>query len=168
MKEQASDYVKQGWFILPLAPKEKLPYFPFAKNGYKSATNNLDLVDYWWTKVPNLNIGIACDISGLVVLDVDFRNGGSTEDLKDTYKVKTGNGYHFYYTTNRYPVFPVRQGVDVKYKGYVVAPPSIHPNGDIYTFAGGKLATLHSRDSTIRTNTKRSSVSISIFEGLAI
>ena len=168
MLEQALNYVDQGWYVLPLQPKEKTPYFRYARNGYKSATNNRDLIKQWWADVPNLNIGIACDLSGLVVLDVDFRNGGTIENLADTYKVSTGNGFHYYYQTTRYPVIPVRKGIDVKYRGYVVAPPSIHPNGHKYEFMGGKLTSIESRYSVTKAPTKHSSISISIFEGLAI
>lgn len=168
MLKQALDYIDQGWFVLPLQPKEKSPYFVYAKNGYKSATNNKETVKQWWTEVPNLNIGIACDLSGLVVLDIDFRHGGTTQGLADTYKVATGNGFHYYYKTARYPVIPVRKGIDIKYKGYVVAPPSIHPNGHKYEFIGGKLIGIENRYNATKAPTKNSSISISIFEGLAI
>ncbi|NDC49061.1 MAG: hypothetical protein EBZ61_08305 [Micrococcales bacterium] len=132
--EHALSYIAQGWFVLPLQEKGKEPFFKFAPNGYKSATNDPNLAIKWWSARPNLNIGIACAPSGLVVFDVDERSGGTTQGLAPTLTVRTGNGYHFYYDTADDAHFPgkYRQGIDIKHNGYVVAPPSIHPSGHVY------------------------------------
>ncbi|WP_117215127.1 bifunctional DNA primase/polymerase [Allorhizocola rhizosphaerae] len=81
--------------------------------------------------------------SGLVVIDIDPRNGGTPSlaalreriTLPPTRYVRTGgNGWHLYY---RYPghtrissgKHQLGQGIDVKADGgYVVAPPSLHPS----------------------------------------
>jgi hypothetical protein len=39
--------------------------------------------------------------------------------------------YYFRHTADDYP-HDLSRGVDVKYRGYVVAPPSVHPNGGRY------------------------------------
>lgn len=132
--EHALSYIAEGWYILPLKERDKIPYFPFAPQGYKSASNDPNDAIRWWGKEPNLNIGISCAISGLVVFDVDERSGGTPQGLAPTLTIRTGNGFHFYYQAKEGATYPgkYRQGVDIKFNGYVVAPPSIHPSGQIY------------------------------------
>ena len=69
-----------------------------------------------------------------MVFDVDERSDGTTQGLPTTLTIRTGNGFHFYYDAKPDARFPgkLRQGVDIKFNGYVVAPPSVHPNGEIY------------------------------------
>jgi hypothetical protein len=52
----------------------------------------------------------------------------------NTHTVKTDNGFHFYYRADKSKQFKGKliPGIDIKHKGYVVLPPSIHPNGSIY------------------------------------
>ena len=132
--EHALSYIAEGWYVLPLKKRDKVPYFPFAPHGYKSATNDTDVAIRWWKAEPDLNIGIACAMSGLVVFDVDERSGGTPQGFAPTLTVRTGNGFHFYYEAKDDATFPgkYRQGVDIKHNGYVVAPPSIHPSGEVY------------------------------------
>jgi hypothetical protein len=132
--EHALAYTSLGWFVLPLTPKDKTPFTRLAPRGFKSASNDPRQALEWFGKRPHLNIGIACAMSGLVVFDVDFRNGGTIEDLNSTLIVKTGNGFHYYYEHTEGFKYPgkLRNGVDIKFNGYVVAAPSIHPSGAKY------------------------------------
>jgi hypothetical protein len=100
------------------------------------ATTDEALIEFWFDVDPTANIGIACITSGLVVFDVDFRNGGEIlEEFGQTYTVQTGDGFHYYYQANQSLSFrgSLESGIDIKHKGYVAAAPSIHPNGKIYT-----------------------------------
>lgn len=131
----ARSFAERGWYVLPCQPGQKAPFFPIAKSGYKSASNDPDLVESWFIKSRLLNIGIACATSGLVVYDVDFRNGGTLEGLNtDTFTVKTGDGFHFYYSAPLDSKFPgkLRDGVDIKHNGYVVTAGSLHESGKFY------------------------------------
>ncbi len=133
--EIATDFAKRGWYVLPCYPQQKVPFFPIAKQGYKSASNKPATVKKWFERSPLLNIGIACAPSNLVVLDVDFRNGGTTEGLElDTFTVATGDGLHLYYQAPANATFggKLRQGVDIKFNGYVVTAGSQHENGKFY------------------------------------
>lgn len=133
--EIAKGYAERGWFVLPCYPSQKKPFFPIAKNGYKSASNKPKTVAKWFENSPLLNIGIACAPSGLVVLDVDFRNGGNIEGLNlDTFTVATGDGVHLYYRAPKGATFAgkLRDGVDIKFNGYVVTAGSLHENGKFY------------------------------------
>lgn len=96
------------------------------------------------------NVAVKCgtEFEGeyLNVLDVDPRNSGliSLEkiekkygDLPSTLTVNTGSGgKHFYFVTP-YPIkkMKLEKGLDWQGEGsYVVAPPSVHPNGKPYQF----------------------------------
>lgn len=120
---------------MPLKAKKKDPHFDLIKNAYLGATTDQTLINFWFDIDPKANIGIACVTSGLVVLDVDFRNGGQYfDEMGETYTVKTGDGFHYYYKIDQGLSLKgsIGDGIDVKYKGYVAAAPSIHPNGSIY------------------------------------
>jgi len=118
------------------------------------ATVDAAQVSAWWQRWPNANIAVVCGArSGFFVLDIDPKNRGdrSILDLQqkygrlpDTVTVHTGSGgWHFYY--KHVPGIPNRveelaEGVDTRAddKGYVVAPPSVHPNGTAYQWAQGR------------------------------
>lgn len=104
----------------------------------------------WWRRWPDANIGVATGgEAGLVVVDVDPRNGG--EDglhalvcrlgaLPLTVCANTGGGgVHLYFRAPRGLKLRCRvvgQGVDFKGEGgYVVAPPSVHASGQRYEWA---------------------------------
>ena len=128
-------FAERGWHILPVAPYQKTPFFPIATHGYKSATTDIESIEKWFTRAPMLNIGIACAPSNLVVFDIDYRNGGTTEGLNlDTFTVATGDGLHLYYTAPADAKFKgkLREGVDIKHNGYVVGAGSLHESGKFY------------------------------------
>lgn len=125
----------RGWKILPVTPKAKTPYFPIARSGYKVATDDIDLIKKWAKTEKALNFGVACAPSGLVVIDIDRRNGGYYGEFNDdTFRVRTTDGWHYYFKTSSEASYPgkLSMGVDVKFNGYVVAPGSIHPSGFAY------------------------------------
>jgi len=131
----AAEYSANGWKVLPLKPHSKDPHFDLIKRAYLDASNDLEIINFWHKMDPNMNLGIACQPSGLVVFDVDFRNGGEIiEELTPTFTVKTGDGFHFYYKAPAEMLFKskLEDGIDIKWKGYVAAAPSIHPNGKKY------------------------------------
>lgn len=135
IKTQALAYARQGWFILPVLPHSKEPHFDLVKNGHLSATRDLHLIDSWFREYPDANYGIACAPSGLVVVDIDFRNGGKrSASMSETFTVKTGNGLHLYYQAPEGMAFrgKLTNGIDIKHQGYVVGPQSLHPNGKRY------------------------------------
>lgn len=54
--------------------------------------------------------------------------------LELTPVVSTGRGYHFYFTSVESVKTTHFKGMDIIGNGYVVAPPSLHPNGKYYQF----------------------------------
>lgn len=68
-KRLAAEY---GFKVFPIRAGEKFP--PLIKDWPKNATNDPAAIDTWWTQWPDANIGIHCE--GLLVIDVDVKNGG--------------------------------------------------------------------------------------------
>ena len=107
-------------------------------HGHKDASSDPMRVVSWWTETPDANIGIACEASNLLVIDIDPRNGGtewSDLGLLDGMAVEVrtgGGGTHYYFQLPDFPhVKTLAPGVDVKgYGGYVVAPPSVVEQGN--------------------------------------
>ena len=55
---------------------------PTTRHGVNDATTDHEQIVNWWTDHPYANIGIAAGrVSGILVLDIDPRNGG-TETLQ--------------------------------------------------------------------------------------
>ena len=134
IKSYAISYSLLGFHILPLGIQAKQPHKRLAPRGLYSATDNYEIIEKWFHLEPKINIGIACRASNLVVLDVDLRNGGTTDGLPETRRIRTGNGFHYYYSADQSITFPgkFREGIDIKWNGYVVAAPSLHPSGAKY------------------------------------
>lgn len=72
--DAALAYASWGWHVLPIRENDKRPA---TEHGVHDATTDQEKIKAWWGKNPNYNIGIAAgEKSGLVVFDVDPRNGG--------------------------------------------------------------------------------------------
>lgn len=146
--DSALQYARRGWAVLPLARCNKVPAI---KGGCRSATDDASTVQAWWEGHPDHNVAIATGTPslGLVVVDIDV-DGVTGEDgmetltaweaehgeLPTTVTAITGRGgLHMYYRCNTPIGCSVNKdlGVDVRGDGgFVVAPPSIHPNGRAY------------------------------------
>lgn len=147
----ALDYARRGFAVFPLKPHDKAP---ITVNGVNAATTDEAQIETWWRKTPNANIGIATgQISGgICVIDMDIdeesgKNGIRTlKDWQDRYgvippsaTVRTGRGgLHYYFRAQKEVRNRVNLlgGVDIRGDGgYVVAPPSVHSNGNKYEWA---------------------------------
>ena len=116
---------------------------PRTANGCLDATTDSDTIKGWWTKWPNASIGIATGkVSSVSVVDLDGPEGiasGRRLGLRSTVSVLTGNGEQFYYADPNgllgNSVKKLSIGMDTRGNGgYVVAPPSLHPNGKRYAW----------------------------------
>jgi len=149
LRDAALHYAEMGLAVFPLVPKDKKP---LTQNGFHDASTNAEQIEKWWKAHPNANIGIATGnlSGGLVAIDMDI----SKEENKDGYhsftkwcdenflilpdswlSITGRGGYHLLYKS----LFPVPskigwlEDVDIRADGaYIVAPPSIHPNGNKY------------------------------------
>ncbi|MFA5895205.1 MAG: bifunctional DNA primase/polymerase [Candidatus Shapirobacteria bacterium] len=141
MLGQAFFLAERGWSVIPVGP-DKIPFVDWKKYQSERPTNeNL----FEWFAVSFLdkaNLGVITGkISGIVVVDIDPRHGGSDELFKtlETLKVKTGGGgwhYYFQYEDGLQNQVGIQPGIDIRAEGgYVVAPPSLHMSGNRYEWA---------------------------------
>lgn len=139
---------KYNWAVFPVDAESKRPLTP---HGCKDAKKDVGAIKHWWKKWPNANVGIATgSVSNLIVIDEDIDrekdiNGYQSVfqwekvngSLPETITAITGRGgYHLYFQYSGTDIgnrAGLIEGVDVRGEGgYVVAPPSIHPNGTEY------------------------------------
>lgn len=134
LKDAALGYAAQGMAVFPLVTNGKQP---LTSRGFKDASTDPETVAAWWDATPDANIGYAVP-EGLLVVDVDPRNGGGTTmrklreqhgPLPTTKTVDTASGgSHYYFTVPEGVAFKsvLGPGVDLKRggKGYVILPPS--------------------------------------------
>jgi len=170
MLDWAQQYAKRGFSVFPLHSIKKGQCTCRAKNdcgspgkhphwepktlekGVKDATTDEGIINRWFKKWPDANIGIATGRkSGIVVVDIDGALGEKSiktlqrrcGKLPATLKARTGNGAHLFYKSggheykNKTGVYP---GVDVRGEGgYIVAPPSVHIAGRRYSWSSEGL-----------------------------
>ena len=141
--EAALTYASWGWHVLPLIPNDKRPA---SAHGVHDATTDENQIRAWWAQNPNYNIGIAAgEKSGIVVFDIDPRNGGgdSWDDFTAEHgavpdgicQLTAGGGqHHIAQWRDGLKSCELRPGVDFLANGryFVVAPSSV--NGRDYTW----------------------------------
>jgi putative DNA primase/helicase len=143
--DSATFYSNHNIKVIPVRRQDKKP---LTNHGWKDASTDKVVLQEWNKQFPNCNIGIPTGIiNNIFVVDVDGEIGvQSLAALENAYgkldapTVNTGKGKHLY--------FKMPENVDIKCStskiaphidirgngGYVVAPPSIHPNGNKYTW----------------------------------
>lgn len=132
----ALKYLSRNWSIIPISPSSKKPCLESWLEYQKRLPTIKEVTD-WWTKWPWANIGLVTGkLSGVSVIDVDPRHGGTSDNLTDTIKSRTGGGgfHHFYlYNPSVHSQNGVKDGIDLKSDGgYVILPPSVHASGNQY------------------------------------
>jgi len=158
----ATSYAERNWFVVPIHGVRddhtctcyrrerchspgKHPFARLAPSGVLDASRYVPTVSFWYEACPWMNIGIALGASGLVVVDVDPRNGGHETlaevlavhgPLPETLTVKTGGGgehYYFLDPDRQYSSYLIGPGLEIKAgNALVVAPPSDHKSGTPY------------------------------------
>lgn len=136
-------YAEHGWYVFPCSVGAKEPLIPRSAGGrgLLDATRDADQIRRWWAHSPAANIGVACEPSGLVVVDVDTKNAGDAtfEALRaelpastfDTVTAITpSGGQHLVYRTDGTAVASgahvLGQGIDIRaIGGYIVVAPSV-------------------------------------------
>jgi hypothetical protein len=151
--DAALEYATSGIAVLPLhTPRpdgctcaadrcDSPGKHPRLRHGLHDASADPAQIRRWWTRWPHANIGLATG-TRLDVCDIDTPDAlRRLLDLLDAVRppgplVRTGHGWHLWYAStglpNRVGLMP---GVDWRGTGgLVVAPPSRHATGDLYTF----------------------------------
>ena len=128
--------------IFPCRPRRKEP---LTEHGLRDATTDPQVISKWWSHWPDANVAVA--LSNLVVLDVDGAEGEDTLGrlirdhgaLPETLESKTGRGRQIFFRIEGVQIHnsagKLGPGLDIRGAGgYVVLPPSIHPNGQVYAW----------------------------------
>jgi Bifunctional DNA primase/polymerase, N-terminal/Family of unknown function (DUF5906)/Primase C terminal 2 (PriCT-2) len=156
--ESALDYASIGWYVFPLASTgdTKMPHPMLGRaekggppRGHTLASVDPDKIRAWWKRDPRAGIGLWVSKSKMIVIDVDPRHGGNETlaALESSHGglsasvvgLTGGGGQHKFYAAPEGLLSPPgylgrkvkssdNTGIDVKYNGYVVLPPSIHPD----------------------------------------
>ena len=123
------------------------------EHGLNDASNDEPAILAWWREHPQANIGVSCGPSGLLVIDVDHPAGAESwhrlcaEDgiaVRTVVSLTPAGGHHEYFAAPQGLAAKNSAGrlapnLDVRTAGgYVIAPPSRHPNGGIYRWAPGQ------------------------------
>jgi len=137
-------YKRWGLSIIPIANKSKKPLVKWEEYQHRQPFDG-EIAEWWdkyWSE-GKANIGIVCGNASdnLVVLDFDSQSKyeefvlGQPQLYKKTPVMKTSRGYHIYLRTKEPVKSQKLDSIDIKGEGgYVLAPPSIHPDGPVYQF----------------------------------
>jgi replicative DNA helicase len=147
----ALDYARRGWRVLPITPGKKHPPITAWQDA---ATTDHDIITSWFTGLyRNHGIGIATGPgSGLWVLDIDDHDAladleHANQTLPATLTSLTGSGGQhliFNYPDDGTEIrnnagTRLGHGLDVRGEGgQIVAPPTVHPNGNTYHWDAGQ------------------------------
>jgi len=146
LHKAAQRYAQHGWHIFPCHPHAKTPA---TKNGCRDATTNPTTINNWWNENPNYNVAIATGhTSGIYAIDLDGPQGHTAYALLchthgqphvpgalwqqtptgGAHAIYTHPGGHLPNTTSWLATHVDTRGDG----GYILASPSIHPNGGQY------------------------------------
>jgi len=130
--DYALRYAALGWYVLPVRADKK----PLEGYGLNSATRDPEIIRTIWGTHPTVNIAVACEASGLVVMDIDPRNDGwdtvsaleaEHGQLRSAVTATTqGGGQHRFFKASPHAAYPgtLGAGIDLKHRGYVLVEPS--------------------------------------------
>jgi len=148
---RALRYAARGWLVFPCGwqGEGERRKHPLTKNGFLDAARDPSLIEAWGRRWPKANIGLRTGAaSGFDVLDIDPRHGGDASlaaleaqygRLPTTIQALTGGGGNHILFRHRLGISNARGGLPIGIDlrgdgGYILAPPSIHPNGRTYAW----------------------------------
>jgi hypothetical protein len=142
MLKRALQYLERGWSVIPLVAGTKRPAIEWEEFQLRHATE--EEVNTWWSWWPKANVAVVTGaISRIIVLDIDGPEADESlkgKEMPPTPQSSTGKGAHIWFkhpgNGNIKNAVRFLPGLDLRADGgYVVAPPSIHPNGSPYLWA---------------------------------
>lgn len=164
LRQAALAYAARGWRIIPLHnvrvdgscscgdPNcESVGKHPRTLHGQNDATVDAAMINKWWGKWPDANVGLHCQRSGVAVIDIDPRNGGDItfaaleiahgEIVSPLTSNTGGGGKHLIFDAPDVSLpGTLGSGIELKHNGYVVLPPSNHKSGKLYQWENATLA----------------------------
>ncbi len=169
LRAAALAYGERGWAVFPCKPRSKAPA---TEHGVKDGRKGKYWITRYWDSTPGGNPALACgEESGVWVLDIDVKDGkpgyetlATLETLFGplpptlTQKTPSGGEQRVFTWPGRKVVNSVEKrlgpGLDSRGDGgYVVLPPSIHPDfldGPRYAWVDGGAAVADAPDWLLR------------------
>lgn len=149
----ALEYHRRGWCVIPVPVGSKKARIKWKQ--YQHQRPDEAQLRRWFASGKN-NVALICGpvSGGLTVIDFDdagLYKAWVTEhpELAETLPtVQTGRGYHVYFRSDITKTKPLK-GIDIKASGYVLAPPSKHPSGDVYQWIVPLNGSLQSVDLSV-------------------
>lgn len=137
-------YRSLGWCVFPVREGTKRPLI----EGWQNRASK-EPAEFWelWRQHPKGGIAVHCGLSGLVVVDVDPRNGGDETfkalehdrgplwDMDCAIAQTGGGGVHYVFRMPEGVRLPAKlgPGVDLLHGNhYFIVEPSVHPSGRRY------------------------------------
>lgn len=152
MTKIALELTAKNWSIIPVETGTKKPAINWKE--YQERIAKPEEVKEWFDQKDHSLGLVTGDLSNVVVVDCDTKE--TARDfykilrglgVENTLRVITGRGVHFYFQyregirNDAGKVFGT--GIDIRGQGgYVLIPPSIHPNGATYTWCPGPILAL--------------------------
>jgi hypothetical protein len=141
--DAARRYRALGCSVVPAIPRTKKPLVSW--KTFQARRPDEREIRAWYQARPDAGVIIVCGrVSGIAVVDIDPRNGGDLR-LAGQFTgpvAETGSGgLHAYLAADvTIPKRPaLLPGVDLQAEGsYVLAPPTVHPNGTPYRWVPGR------------------------------
>jgi KaiC/GvpD/RAD55 family RecA-like ATPase len=145
----AQQYVRNGWSVFPVPLGKKEPAIKWKEYQQRHPTE-AELQKWFAQGESNLGV-VTGAISDLGVIDLDGQIGimsGRALGLTSIGTVLTGNGRQLYFKNPdevlKNSVKKLGKNIDVRGEGgYVLAPPSIHPNGKAYRWLDNGMPASH-------------------------
>lgn len=142
--------IYKNWKQFATFPCKRNSKIPATKNGFKNAKFEQDIQAMLNA---GYNIAMACEKSGVIVIDIDYHDENSTamEDLQKlekelgaklpktlTQATASGKGRHLIYSAKGIisPKGKIGKYCDIKYNGYIIISPSVI-NGSQYEIIDG-------------------------------
>ena len=135
-------YEALGWSVIPINERSKQPHVSW--RNYEEKRPTRDQMMTWAKQWPSAGLAVITGtISGVIVIDDDGGTNAAAEaflaKLPPTARVKTSKGFHLYFRLPANTTVPTKvrfmPGLDVRGEGgYALVPPSIHPDGSVYTW----------------------------------
>jgi hypothetical protein len=137
LKQAALDYQAKRFSVIPCEPKGKIPFIQW-KDFQERRPTRIE-VENWWETWPDANVALVMG-HGVFAVDVDGPQGHKELQAHEilvpsgTPTSLTGKGVHYFFRGTQPDRVGLVPQVDIRGRGIVVVPPSIHPSGRQYTW----------------------------------
>lgn len=117
MLEKALSLARLGLHVFPVRLTESNQKIPLTENGLSDATTDETAITHWFTeKYPNAKVGVHAGLSGIVVLDIDVKNGKDGWDSLGFYDAP-GTFNYFTPTGGSHYIYKAPDGVRLNGQG---------------------------------------------------